>query len=252
MTSEDFAFVMTRTCRLTSLCLGFVDRGLAKPLSSIFPTSNRPSLYSFGIALTLFHYFMEVSGLSFLHTDTYVQGVKPMLHALRELQTQSVYSVIPEIQSLVDINGDTLRTLDAIFLCVKTARGRRPLSLKACSVLTHVVLGESLVHLRVLVDTLCSMRLYSTLDRVELYLYTPVVQCDLLTWRALRDTLEDRTLYPNLITLVVNFYVFNGTLFGNGLDDLCTDICSLWEETRVTLVVNRVLQVGGLRIGMFY
>ncbi len=57
--------------------------------------------------------------------------------------------------------------------------------------LTHVVLGESLVHLRVLVDTVRSMRLYSALDRVELYLYTPAVQCDLLTWRALRETLED-------------------------------------------------------------
>ncbi len=99
MTSEDFAFVLTRTCRLTSLCLGFVDRGLAKPLSSIFPTSNRPSLYSSGIALTSFHYFMEVGALSFLRTDAYIQGVKPMLRALRELRTRSVYSVLPEIQS---------------------------------------------------------------------------------------------------------------------------------------------------------
>lgn len=139
-----------------------------------------------------------------------------------------------------------------MIMVVKTARGRRPLSLKTCSVLTHVVLGESLVHLCVLVDTLRSVHLYSALNRVELYLYTPVVQCDLLIWRALHETLEDRILYPNLITLVVNFYVFNGTLFGDGLDDLCTDICSLWEGTRVTLVVNRVLRVGGLRIGMFH
>ncbi len=117
MTSKDFAFVLTRTCRLTSLCLGFVDHGLTKPLSSIFPTSNRPSLNSSGIALTSFHYFMEVGALSFLCMDAYVQGVKPMLRALQELRTRSVYSVIPEIQSLVDINGDTLRTLDAIFLC---------------------------------------------------------------------------------------------------------------------------------------
>lgn len=60
---------------------------------------------------------MEVGALSFLRTDAYVQGVKPMLCALRELRTRSVYSVIPEIQSLVDINGDTLCTLDAVFLC---------------------------------------------------------------------------------------------------------------------------------------